>query len=112
MKDKIQKEMIANLKIEKNEWKEEVFDFELKYRKLKVEYNRTYKALRNLATMKRVHNEVSWEEWKKEEEKLVKQKERHLKNFMIRWIGYETTLEFYEAYKKYTEWKPISEVKI
>ena len=41
MKDKIQKEMIANLKIEKNEWKEEVFDFELKYRKLKVEYNRT-----------------------------------------------------------------------
>tara|TARA_R100000995_G_C3456254_1_gene110740 strand:+ start:106 stop:483 length:378 start_codon:yes stop_codon:yes gene_type:complete len=109
-KNTIQKEMIANLKIERNEWKEQVFDLELKFRKLKDQYNRTYKQLRQ--ALPKPHNEVSWIEWKEEQEKLMKQKETHLKKFMIEWVGYETTLEFYEAYEKYTEKKPISEVRI
>ena len=104
------KEQIVNLKRENNEWKEQVLDLELKFRKLKDRYNITYKQLKG--ALSKPHNKVSWIEWKKEQEKLMKQKETHLKQFMIKWVGYETTLEFYEEYEKYTEKKPIKETII
>tara|TARA_R100000005_G_C4935551_1_gene162486 strand:+ start:238 stop:582 length:345 start_codon:yes stop_codon:yes gene_type:complete len=109
------KEQIVNLKRENNEWKEQVLDLELKFRKLKNRYNITYKQLRGALSKPKGMNlqqTISWIEWKKEQEKLMKQKETHLKQFMIKWVGYETTLEFYEEYEKYTEKKPIKETII